>query len=54
MSLVDYYFEDPRLVLVPIEHLTPVGMSVAFARWAAERRGWSPARIAFFDAAFTR
>jgi hypothetical protein len=52
MSLANYYFEDPRLVLVPIEHLTPAGMSTAFAAWVAERRGWSPARVAFFDAAF--
>jgi hypothetical protein len=42
MRLADYYFGDPRLVLVPIEHLTPAGMTPAFAQVLAARRGWTP------------
>lgn len=52
MTLAHYYFADPRLVLVPIEHLTPAGMSAEFARLLADRRGWLPAQVALFDAAF--
>jgi hypothetical protein len=54
MSLAEFYFADPRLVVVPIEHLTPTGTSRAFAELVAARRGWSAERIALFDAAFTR
>jgi len=49
----DYYLHDPRLVLVPIEHLTPAGMTPAFAALLAARAGWTPERTALFDAAFT-
>lgn len=54
LRLADFYFDDPRLVLVPIEHLTRAGMSRAFADLVAERRGWNADRRALFDAAFTR
>ena len=54
LPLSDYYFADPRLVLVPIEHLTPVGMSQAFADAVSAARGWDAARVALFDAAFSR
>lgn len=37
---------------MPIEHLTPVGMSRNFAALLAARRGWTAARIALFDAGF--
>jgi hypothetical protein len=53
MILGDYYFSDPRLVLVPIEHLHPGGVSRAFAAAVGARRGWTPARIALLDAAVT-
>jgi hypothetical protein len=53
IPLADYYFGDPRLVLVPIEHLGANGMSGEFAA-AVAAQGWSRARIAFFDAAFSR
>ena len=54
MRLADYYLDDPRLILVPIEHLGPDGMSAEFAALLAERRGWSAARVALFDAGFAR
>jgi hypothetical protein len=52
MTLADFYLADPRLVLVPIEHLAPDGMSRAFAELAIAARGWTPERVAFFDRAF--
>ena len=52
MTLADYYFADGRLTLIPIEQLTPIGMSGEFAALVGERRGWSAARIALFDAGF--
>ena len=54
MRLAELYLADPRLVLVPIEHLTPTGTSRAFADLVATRRGWSAERLALFDAAFAR
>lgn len=52
MTLTDYYFADSRLVLVPIEHLGPTGMSRELAREIQERRGWSSAWIDLFDRSF--
>jgi hypothetical protein len=52
--LADYYLGDPRLVLVPIEHLTPSGMTPEFAALLRERCGWDAAHIALFDAGFAR
>ena len=51
-GLTDFYFSDPRLTLLPLEHLSPAGMSGDLARLLAEFRGWSAERIALFDAAF--
>lgn len=53
MKLAEYYLGDPRVVLVPIEHLSRAGMSAEFAVLMAERCTWSPARIDFFNAAFS-
>jgi hypothetical protein len=39
-------------VLVPIEHLTPQGMSAAFAALAIERADWTAERVALFDRGF--
>jgi len=39
-------------VLVPIEHLSPAGVSREFAATLAARGGWSDARVALLDAAF--
>src|SRR5688572_22783323 len=52
MTLADYYFADSRLVLVPIEHLRPSGMSRELARELQERRGWSTAWTELFDRSF--
>jgi hypothetical protein len=52
MTLVDYYFADSRLFLVPIEHLGPSGMSRELAATLEERGTWSAAHVAAFDRAF--
>lgn len=52
MTLADYYFGDSRLVLVPIEHLGPSGMSRELAREIQERRGWSSTWTDLFDRSF--
>jgi len=54
MTLDEYYFSDPRVVLVPIEHLSATGMSREFAALAAKRAGWSAATVALFDTGFAR
>src|SRR5262249_18924146 len=54
MTLEEYYFADPRLVLVPIEHLGASGMSREFGALVAARAGWSAAIIDLFDAGFAR
>ena len=54
MTLDEYYFSDPRVVLGPIEHLSATGMSREFAALAAKRAGWSAATVALFDAGFAR
>jgi hypothetical protein len=54
MALVDYYFADPRVVLVPIEHLSPAGVSGEFGAVVAARRGWTPARLALLSTAVAR
>jgi hypothetical protein len=53
-SLADFYFSDPRLVLVPIEHLSPTGVSREFAALAAARAGWSAAQIELLNAGVAR
>jgi hypothetical protein len=35
--LEEFYFSDPRMVLVPIEHLSPAGVSSAFAAVLVDR-----------------
>lgn len=52
MTLEDYYFADGRLVLVPIEHLSPAGMTREFAAVLRDRADWPAARIASFDESF--
>ncbi len=52
MTLVDYYFGDPRLFLIPIEHLGPSGMSGEHAALLRERDVWGAAQIELFDRAF--
>lgn len=52
MALADYYFADPRIFLIPIEHLGPAGMSAEFAAELRARGIWSDERVAFFDRSF--
>ena len=52
MDLVEYYFGDPRLALLAVEHLGPNGLSAPLAAALREHRGWSEERIALFDEAF--
>ncbi|MFQ5668228.1 MAG: hypothetical protein ACE5I7_17595, partial [Candidatus Binatia bacterium] len=52
MTLADYYFHDPALVLIPIEHLSPDGMRSEFAALIAARCGWAASRIDLFNTAF--
>ena len=49
----DYYLDDPRVVLVPIEHLGTTGMSAALAEVLVARAGWTREDVALFDAAFS-
>jgi hypothetical protein len=50
--LDDFYFRDSRLLLVPIEHLSPSGVSADFSRILAERRRNGAALAAAIDEAF--
>jgi hypothetical protein len=52
-ALAPFYFSDPRLFLVPIEHLTPDGMSVVFAEWLGHYRDRTAAHVALFNEAFS-
>ncbi len=52
MALVDYYFADPRLFLIPIEHLGPSGMSRELADVLRARGTWSDDHVALFDRSF--
>jgi hypothetical protein len=54
MKLADYYFHDARLILVPIEQLTPDGMSAEFAALLQIRCAWDDIRVALFNAALAR
>jgi hypothetical protein len=54
LDLAAYYFDTPGVLLVPIEHLTPDGVSTEFAAAAVARGAWSAAHVALFDAGFAR
>jgi len=47
--LGEFYFVDPRLDLVPSEHLASDGIDEAFAAALAERPGWSRGRVALLE-----
>ena len=53
MHLESFCFGDPRLVLVPVEHLTPTGVRPPFAARLRARAAWSEEKIALFDNAFS-
>src|SRR5262245_7636954 len=50
--LDELYFADPRLTLVPIEHLGPDGVAPEFAAALCARPGWDAARIELLDDGF--
>jgi hypothetical protein len=50
----DYCFHDPRVVLLPPEHLTPGGVDGDLAGCLIERAGWTTEAVALFNAAFAR
>lgn len=50
--LTHLYFSDPRLFLVPIEYLTPAGMTAAFTALLLEHRDWTPAHVTLFNQGF--
>jgi len=50
--LDDFYFTDPRLTLIPIEHLSPDGIAPGFAATLRDRRGWLEERIELLDESF--
>ncbi len=53
MRLSEYYLGDPRLILVPVEHLTTDGMSRELAAFLQDGGRWDAARVALFDRAFS-
>jgi hypothetical protein len=52
LDLREFYFADPRMFVVPIEHLSAAGIDANFAAALAAARGVSPRWIELFDAAF--
>jgi hypothetical protein len=53
-NLSEFYFAYPEVFLVPIEHLSPTGMSAPFARLVQEQRGISAAWVELFNQAVAR
>lgn len=53
-SLCEFYFACPQVFLIPIEHLSPTGMSAPFARLVQEQRGVSAAWVELFNQAVAR
>ena len=53
-ALGDYCFLDPRVVLLPPEHLTDAGVAPAFAAVLAARAGWTAEMVALFDTGWAR
>src|SRR5215470_14139382 len=54
MLLSEYYRDDSRLILIPIEHLSTDGMSRELAALLRDDPRWGDARTEVFDAAFSR
>lgn len=51
MRLADFYFHDPRVDLIPIEHLAANGIDAEFAD-TLRARGWREEQIALLNLAF--
>lgn len=54
MTLSDYYVLDQRLILIPIEQLTPGGMRQEIMELLRARCAWGEDRIVLFNGAFSR
>jgi len=54
MQLAEYCFGTPGVLLIPVEHLSPRGVSAVFAAALQRRAGWSAAHVALVDAGFSR
>jgi len=52
MLLGDYYVHDPRVVLIPIEHLSPAGVSAELIDFLSRSDRISAASLDLFQAAF--
>ena len=50
--LDDFYFADPRLVLIPVEHLSPDGVDPDFAASLRALRGWPASWTDLLDEGF--
>jgi hypothetical protein len=48
----EYYLLEPRVTLVPTEHLTPTGIDRVFGEVLRDRVGWSESRVALLGGAF--
>jgi hypothetical protein len=53
LTAQSYCFSDPRLVLIPIEHLSPAGVDRQFAGLLQRQAGWEAERVALFNHAFS-
>lgn len=52
MSLREFYFYDPRVLLIPTEQLTQPGVDAEFAALLADRAGWCKERADLLCEAF--
>jgi hypothetical protein len=52
MQLADFYFVHEEMFVLPIEHLSPQGMSGEYAGWLNERRALPSGWVERFNAAF--
>ena len=52
-ALAEFYLLDPRVVLVPVEHLTDDGLTPELAALVTARAGWTAEHVALFDAGWS-
>jgi hypothetical protein len=52
LILADYYRHDPRVLLVPAEHLASAGIEPAFGEFLRAEVGWSAGQLALVSAGF--
>lgn len=51
--LQDYFFLDPRVILVPAEHLSERGVDASFGAALRDRAGWGDAQLRLLNEGFT-